>query len=130
MLKIDTESNERAEREALIETKYIGKTATLVGTTGDCFYHIKDDQWFYRPAGEEDFYRVDAKNLSCNEENGWIKCNYKGYNSTIGKTGKAYFDDVENVWMYKPKGGKELFRVQDASLTFLRDKDVEGVTVI
>jgi len=115
----------RATRETLIETKYNGKNTDIRGKMGEAYLNLKDNQWFFRPSGSEEWYRVDGKNLSCNEENGWIKCNYNGYNPTIGKSGKAYFDEEANVWFYKPQGSKELFRAgQGGNLTFLRDKDV------
>jgi len=126
-LQVEEFSENRAVKENLIETKYRGRNAEIKGTSGGAYLNLKDNQWFYKPEGGEEFYRVDGKNLSCNEENGWVKCEYTGANKLFGlsKTGKAYFDEVEGVWFYKPSGGKELFRVKDdGSLRFARDKDV------
>ena len=116
---------ETSPKEDLIATKYNGNHVDLKGKDGDAYINLSDNQWFFRVKGEKEFYRVLGKNLSCNEENGWIKCSYNGVNPQIGKSGKAYFDEDENVWMYKPKGGKELYRLgQGNNLAFERDKDV------
>lgn len=114
-----------AQREDLIATKYNGNHPDLKGKSGGAYLKLADNQWFFRPDGGKEDYRVLGKNLSCNEENGWVKCSYSGGNPQIGKNGKAYFDEDEGVWMYKPKGGKELYRLgQGNNLAFERDKDV------
>lgn len=128
MLNIEIADERTARRETFIETDYIGSVRELLGTSGVCYLHLKDGQWMYRPEGadEDDWYRVKGVNLSCNNENGWIKCDYLGKNGLFGATGKAFFNEVENVWFYKPKGSKDLFRAGDGkNLKFLRDKDVE-----
>lgn len=118
----------RAEKEVLIETKYLGNHKEIINTSGSCYF--KDGVWFYTPAGEEEEeYRVDGKNLECNVLEGWIKCVYVGSkrNWLTNKVqdvieGKAYFDEDFNVWMFKPKGNKELFRMNNGgNLKFFRD---------
>ncbi len=126
-IDVDTFAEKTAIKEELVDTKYIGSTKSLRGKKGGATFDATNKQWYFKPVGDTEFYRVDGKSLECNAENGWIKCDYTGTSNLFGlsKTGKAFFDDVANVWMFKPKGSKELFRVSDGShLTFLRDKDV------
>lgn len=126
-INLDTFAESVAAKESLIDTKYIGSNPTLRGKAGGAVLDVTNAQWYFKPKGSDELYRVDGKSLDCNAENGWIKCNYVGDNKLFGlnKTGKAYFDDALKVWMFKPSGSKELFRVkEDANLVFLRDKDV------
>lgn len=127
-LQIEELLDTRASKESFVDTKYTGKNPTLKGTAGDCYYDSVNSQWYYRPNKNGDnWFRVDGKNLSCNEDNGWIKCEYLGENKLFGlnRNGKAYFDEGENLWIFKPRGSKELFRIpQDSNLKFQRDKDV------
>jgi hypothetical protein len=110
MIQIENLYDEnRAEKETLVNTNYTGNHKALAGTSGTCYY--KNNVWFYTPSGEDEEYRVDGKNLDCNTQEGWIKCTYSGENKQAGTEGKAYFDIIENVWMFKPKGSKELYRM-------------------
>lgn len=126
-LKIEEIFGKRADRETLIETKYIGDKEELKGTEGEAWLDVKNNQWYYKPfnSDEPDGYRVHGYNLSCNDTNGWIKCEYVGTNTHAGKFGKASFDEKENVWIYRPKGSKDDFRItNESSLKFIRDVDV------
>jgi hypothetical protein len=118
-----------SQKEQFIETSYTGNTKDLAGTDGEAYYQIQDRQWFYRPFGfeKDDWYRVKATNLSCNDENGYIKCNYIGRNSHFPKTGKAFFSEEEGIWYYRSLSIKDLYRVpNESSLEFIRDKDKGG----
>jgi hypothetical protein len=120
-------SETRAIKEDLIETSYIGSNPTLVGTNGEAYYDLKNQQWFYRITGTEDFFRVHAKSLECNNEKGLMRCEYVGLNKLASGDGKAFFDEDENIWMFKPTNGKELFRVKnEKSLKFRRDEEFGG----
>lgn len=123
-LKLEEFSETRAVRETLIETRYLGDVEGLKGTSGGASYDLKNSQWYYKPEGAEEFYKVNGEDLSCNEEKGWMRCTYAGVNPRIGKEGRAYFSEDDNSWMFKPTGSKELFRVGEGSLTFIRDKDL------
>lgn len=132
MIQIDNIFDERtAERELFLETQYTGNNPTLRGKQGEAYLRVVDDQWYFKPFDfnfeeeDENWFRVKEQNLECNHENGWIKCDYIGVNTAAGKTGKAYFDTLQNVWIYKPHGTQEEFRIpNEKSLVFLRDKDV------
>jgi len=128
MIQVENLHDEiRAEKEVVINTKYLGNHANIKNTEGTCYY--KDGVWFYTPAGEDEEYRVDGKNLDCNTQDGWIRCLYSGdkrnwlNNKVLTEVeGKAYFDEDDNVWKFKPKGNKELFRMSDGgNLKFFRD---------
>ena len=127
-LQVEEYSETQATKETLIDTKYNGKNSEIRGKEGEAYLRLADNQWMFRPNGtkSDNWFRVDGKNLSCNEENGWIRCQYTGANSLFGlsKTGKAYFDEEVNSWIFKPKGSKDEFRVGELSLQFIRDKDV------
>lgn len=133
-LQVELLDEKTAPREELVETKYLGKNSLITGKEGEAFCNTKSGQWYFRLVGEEDWFRVDGKNLSCNQENGWLNAKYKGLNKVIAdKDGKVMFSEEQNSWIFKPKGGKkdDLFRVGEKSLTFLRDVDLtddsEGV---
>lgn len=132
MIQIDNMFDDKtADRETFIETSYTGNHPMLAGLTGEAYLRVVDGQWYFRPFefqsedDAENWFRVKEQNLACNTENGWIKCNYVGENTAAGKTGKAYFNTTSNVWIYKPHGTQEEFRIpNEKSLVFLRDKDV------
>ncbi len=127
-MEVESYEEVRATKETLVATKYRGNNSEIKGTDGVAYLNLKDGQWMYRANGadEDDWYRVDGKNLSCNEDNGFLKCEYTGSNKLFGLSviGKASFDETENVWIFKPHGAKETFRVGENSLKFIRDKDL------
>lgn len=119
MIKQDDWSTELARKESLIETDYVGSNADLRGSFGEAYYDLANSRWNYRPSGGEVFYIVDSKELSCSNDDGWVKGIYSGA-KFIPKTGKAYWDEKEELWVYKPNGKKELYKVREEDFKLTR----------
>jgi hypothetical protein len=113
-----------AQRENLIETKYLGKEPKLKGTTGEAYLDLGSNQWKYRPFKQTvKFYNVAAKELDCANDSGWVKGEYFGPRP-IGLEGKAYWSEGEDAWVYKPKGQQRTFVIPEKEFKMRRDEDV------
>lgn len=113
----------RETRESLIETKYVGSNPDLKKTTGEAFLDVPNNQWKYRPFGTKKWLKVAAKELDCANDSGWVRGEYSGPKS-IGREGKAYWSELEDTWVYKPKGGQKTFVIPEGEFKIIRDKDV------
>ena len=114
---------ERSQRENFIETKYIGKDETLRGKLGEAFLDLTSNQWKFRPYKDKPtFINVDAKDLDCANDSGWVRGIYLGLKA-VPKIGKAYWSESEDAWVYKPKGLQRTIVVQEADFQMERDED-------
>lgn len=119
-------SENRAEQYSLIETKYTGDNPELKGTKGEAYFDANLNQWFYRTEEAErgeGFRSVDAKEIECAADKGWLKGNYVGLRS-ISKQGKAYWDENLNMWNYRPEGTQRDYYVIEGNFIPVRDVDV------
>lgn len=117
-------SENRGEREALIETKYVGSNPSFKGTTGEAYLDIPNNQWKYRPyKSTVKFHNVEAKEIDCANDSGWVKGEYLG-SRAIPKFGKATWDEGEDAWVYKPKGLQRTFIIPEEQFKMQRDEDV------
>lgn len=122
MLQTEDKADTRGKRELLIESSYTGLNKQIDGTQGEAYF--RNEQWFYRPKGKVEWWRVQARSLSCNSDNGKMNAEYIGTTLNIPKTGKAWFDETQNSWIYRGDKKNKDFRVQETSLKFIRDEDV------
>lgn len=119
MIKQDDWSTKVARKESLIETNYVGKNTDLRGSFGEAYYDIPNGRWNYRPNGSDAFVIVDSKELDCSNDDGWVRGIYGGA-KYIPKTGKAYWDETEEIWIYKPNGKKETYKVREEDFKLTR----------
>lgn len=123
-IKVDDLSLIQAQ-SSFIETKYIGKDERFKKTIGEAYLDLPNNQWKYRPyKSTVNFHNVDAKDIDCANDKGWVRGEYKGKNVNIKKEGKAYWIEGKEVWVYKPKGLQKTFEIQDYEFKMLRDLDV------
>ncbi len=60
------EAEEQAKDNKLVALKYIGKGSRLTDRKGEGYFIANegaDGQWYFKPSGDDDFYRVKAENL-------------------------------------------------------------------
>jgi hypothetical protein len=113
----------RGIKESLIETRYIGSNNKLKGM-GEAYLDVPNNQWKYRPyKSTVTFHDVEASEIECASDKGWVKGNYIGL-KVIGKLGKASWNEVEDCWVYKPKGQQRTYLIPEGEFQMVRDVDV------
>ncbi len=133
-LKIAETAEKQAQKRDLIETKYIGSYERFVGTAGEAFYNPNSDSWHYRPFrdriyiefGEEKegfFIGVNAKDLECASDKGWLKGKYIG-DRGFNREGKAFWNSERKMWQYRPSNATKEYLVLEGNFVPRRDEDV------
>lgn len=113
-------AEETAEREDLIETKYIGDFEPFIGTSGEAYFDYNKGTWSYRPTGGI-WNHVETDEIDCVDE-GWVRGNYLG-KKFVPKAGKAFWSEDKDAWIYKPKGKQTTLVVPEGEFEMLRDEE-------
>lgn len=122
-----------AKRENLIETAYVGSYEPFVGTKGEAYFNLASNSWHYRPFknkvvkefGQDKagfFLEVSANDIDCANDSGWVKGEYLG-DKPIHKFGKAVWSEVNEGWLYIPKGVKRQYAIPENQFKIIRDED-------
>jgi hypothetical protein len=57
------EVEEQAKDNKLVDLKYVGPVKRLHGKRGKGYFINSENQWYFRPNGSNDEYRVNTENL-------------------------------------------------------------------
>jgi len=57
------EVEEQAKNNKLVDLRYIGPVKSLNGKKGKGYFINSENQWYFRPDGSDDEYRVKTENL-------------------------------------------------------------------
>ncbi len=120
-IDIDTFSEARGQKYSLIETAYISHDPAFRGTKGEAYF---DGVWHYRPFNKGvGFVTVEAKELECANDKGWLKGTYLG-DRQIPRQGKAFWNLEVDKWQYRPEGMTREFLIAEGNFVVRRDVDV------
>ena len=57
------EVEEQAKDNKMVDLKYIGHLSSIKGKRGKGYFINSEDQWYFRPNGSDEEYRVNSESL-------------------------------------------------------------------